>query len=191
MSEALSETQQRALLALARAQLEMYVNSGRRMKVARDDRRLDAVLRSPGAAFVTLRSRGALRGCIGSVTAYEPLWENVVHNTVQACCDPRFAMRPVVPEELPSIDVEISVLSAPRRVDGPDDVVVGRDGVILTVGVNRGLFLPQVPVEQRWDRAEYLAHLGGKAGLGPDAYRDPQAVLETFTAQVFGERDFA
>jgi AmmeMemoRadiSam system protein A len=191
MNEALTQTHRSTLLELARTQVEMYIRSGQRLTLANDDARLDDRLRAPGAAFVTLRNRGALRGCIGSVAAHEPLYENVIHNAVQACCDPRFTARPVTSDELANVDLEISVLSAPQRVAGPDDVVVGRDGVILTVGANRGLFLPQVPVEQKWDRDQYLAQLGRKAGLGLDAYRDPAAVLETFTAEVFGEHEYA
>ena len=191
MSEALNDIQQRTLLELARTQVELFVRSETRMVVAGDDRRLDAALRAPGAAFVTLRNRGALRGCIGSVTAHEPLYQSVVHNAVQACLDPRFRTRPITPPELDSIDIEISVLSPPRPTRDPREVVVGRDGVILTLGEHRGLFLPQVPTEQGWDREQYLAQLGRKAGLGLDAYKDPRAALETFTAQVFGERQQA
>jgi uncharacterized protein (TIGR00296 family) len=113
----------------------------------------------------------------------------VIHNAVQACCDPRFVNRPITAEELAAIDIEISVLSPFRRVDRPDEVVVGRDGVLLTLGAHRGLFLPQVPAELGWDREEYLRQLGRKAGLNLDAYLHPDAKLETFTAQVFGEKE--
>lgn len=190
MSEQLTEAQQRVLLELARTQVELFIRSNKRLKVAPNDPRLDDALRAPGAAFVTLQNRGALRGCIGSILAHEPLYRSVVNNAVQACLDPRFQTRPITPAELDSIDIEISVLSSPHPVRSPDEIVVGRDGVILTVGAHRGLFLPQVPGEQGWDRQEYLRQLGRKAGLDFDAYKDPQAVLETFTAQVFGEREF-
>lgn len=189
MSESLTEAQHRVLLELARSQVDLHVGSGKRLKLAANDPRLDEALRAPGAAFVTLRNRGTLRGCIGTILAHEPLYESVIGNAVQACLDPRFRSRPITPAELNQIDIEISVLSPPRPVDRPEDVVVGRDGVILTLGGYRGLFLPQVPVEQGWDRVEYLRQLGRKAGLDLDAYKDPHAVIETFTAQVFGEKE--
>jgi AmmeMemoRadiSam system protein A len=191
MSGPLTEGQQRALLDLARSQVDQYVRSGKRLQLAANDPRLDDALRAPGAAFVTLRNRGMLRGCIGTILAHEPLHESVLGNAVQACLDPRFRSRPITPAELNQIDIEISVLSPPCPVDRPEDVVVGRDGAILTLGGCRGLFLPQVPTEQGWDRTEYLRQLGRKAGLDLDAYKDPQAEIETFTAQVFGEKEWS
>lgn len=187
MSGPLTDTQQRTLLELARTQVEMLIRSGEQLRLAKDDPRLDDTLRAHGAAFVTLRKGGLLRGCIGSVLPHEPLYENVVHNAVQACHDPRFEGFRIQPGELGQIDIEISVMGPPTPVSGPEDVKVGRDGVILTLGGHRGLFLPQVPVEQGWDRQTYLRQLGRKAGLDTDAYKDPRAILETFTAQVFGE----
>jgi AmmeMemoRadiSam system protein A len=187
MSVRLTDTQQKTLLDLARAQVELLIRSGERLRVAEGDPRLDDTLRAHGAAFVTLRKGGMLRGCIGSVLPHEPLFENVVHNAEQACRDPRFEGHRIQPDELRQIVIEISVLSRPAPVADPGEVQIGRDGVILTLGGHRGLFLPQVPVEQGWDRQKYLQQLGRKAGLGTEAYRDPHAVLETFTAQVFGE----
>jgi len=187
MSGPLTDTQQRTLLDLARTQVEMLIRSGKLLRVPKDDPRLDDALRAHGAAFVTLRKGGMLRGCIGSVLPHEPLYENIVHNAVQACRDPRFEGFRIQPDELGQVEIEISVLGPPTPVRGPDDVQVGRDGVILTLGGHRGLFLPQVPVEQGWDRQTYLQQLGRKAGLDTDAYKDPRAILETFTAHVFGE----
>jgi AmmeMemoRadiSam system protein A len=189
MNATLTKAQQRTLLELARAQIGQFVRTKGRVNIPPDDPRLDDTLRADGAVFVTLKNRGRLRGCIGTIIAHEPLYESVLDNAVQACQDPRFHMDPITPEELDAVDIEISVLGPLRRVQSPDEVVVGRDGLLLTLGPCRGVFLPQVPGEQGWDREAYLQNIGRKAGVGVDAYKDPRAVLETFTAQVFGERE--
>jgi hypothetical protein len=148
------------------------------------------VLRDKGAAFVTLRrgSDGSLRGCIGHIIARVPLYECVAEMgraaTVQ---DTRFA--PVTPEELPDIRYEISVLTPLEEVSDPErDVVVGRDGVVLSAGYHSGVFLPQVPVEQGWDLEEYLDNLCYKAGLmRRGCWRERTARLERFQAIVWEE----
>jgi uncharacterized protein (TIGR00296 family) len=94
----------------------------------------------------------------------------------------------VRPEELPAIAIEISVLSAPRYVDSYNDIVVGRDGVILEKGNRRATFLPQVAPEQGWDLATMLSHLAMKAGLPADGWKQG-ARFQTYTAQVFGEKE--
>jgi AmmeMemoRadiSam system protein A len=187
MNVPLSESQQRVLLDLARAQVEHVIRVSQRVTVSEQDPRLDDQLRAYGAAFVTLRNRGRLRGCIGSIVAHEPLYCSVLGNAANACKDSRFVRNPIVAAELAEIDIEISVLSPPRRIRSGDEVVVGRDGVILTLGSHRGVFLPQVAQEQGWNRVQYLENLGRKAGAAADAWKDPQAVLEVFTAQVVGE----
>jgi AmmeMemoRadiSam system protein A len=189
MDSTLTEAQQSTLLELARAQIEEFVRTKGRVNVPPDDPRLDDTLRADRAVFVTIKNRGRLRGCIGTIVAHEPLYQSVLHNAAQACQDPRFHMHAITPEELDAIDIEISVLGPLRRVQSPNEVVVGRDGLLLTLGPCRGVFLPQVPGEQGWDREAYLQNIGRKAGAGVDAYKDPNAVLETFTAQVFGEHE--
>jgi AmmeMemoRadiSam system protein A len=188
MNGPLNDKQQRTLLELARAQVESYVRANHLLTIERGDPRIDDTLAADGACFVTLKNRGALRGCIGTIVAHEPLYRSVLSNAVAACTDPRFQRNPITPDELDRIDVEISVLGPLQRVANANEVVVGRDGIILSFGHARGVFLPQVPVEQGWDRQEYLRQIGRKAGLSLDAWKDPGAVLETFTAQVFGER---
>lgn len=189
MNSTLTEAQQRTLLELARAQIGEFVRAKGRVNVPPNDPCLDDTLRADGAVFVTLKNRGRLRGCIGTIVAHEPLYRSVLHNAVQACQDPRFPTDAITPEELDAVDIEISVLGPLRRVQSPDEIVVGRDGLLLTLGPFRGVFLPQVPGEQGWDREAYLQNIGRKAGAGVDAYKDSNAVLETFTAQVFGERE--
>jgi AmmeMemoRadiSam system protein A len=109
---------------------------------------------------------------------------------------PRFALRaafedPRFPglsaEELPGCTIEISVLTAPRPVEHPEDIVVGRDGLIIELGGRRGLLLPQVATEWGFDRTTFLAELSRKAGLPPDAWQLPSARLWSFQAEVFAE----
>jgi hypothetical protein len=136
--------------------------------------------------FVTLRERSDLRGCIGHIIPRLPLYRGVIENAMNAAArDPRF--RPVEPGELSAISIEISVMSPLIRVGSLDEIKVGRDGLVLVCGPNSGVFLPQVPGEQGWDKTMYLEQLGRKAGLDTDAYRRKETELHRFTAQIFEE----
>ena len=142
-------------------------------------------------AFVTLHHRGMaagapgrLRACMGLIEAGQPLGDAVTQAAQWAARDPRFP--PLVGEELADLEVEVSVLSPPRPVAGPEAIVVGTHGVILAKGSARAVFLPQVATEQGWDRDTMLRQLARKAGLSADAWRQG-ASFEVFTAQVCGE----
>jgi AmmeMemoRadiSam system protein A len=148
----------------------------------------------PGAglkrgAFVTLYERGALRGCIGHIVADRALGPVVQEMAIAAARDdPRFA--PVEPDELALITVEISVLLEPVLLPAPVDaarIVVGRDGVIVRCERHIGLLLPQVAAERAWEPEAFLAAACRKAGLPPDAWREPAAQVLAFQADVFGE----
>jgi AmmeMemoRadiSam system protein A len=168
------------LLRVARRTVEGYVRDRRVPEVSG----LSGRLAAPGAAFVTLKKKGRLRGCIGYTEAVAPLFKVVQECAVAAATeDPRFP--PGTPAELPSIDLEISVLTplVPIRAD---EVEVGRHGLMVSHLGRRGLLLPQVPVELGWDRETFLDQTCVKAGLPPDAWRRG-ATLEAFTAEVFGE----
>ncbi len=144
----------------------------------------------PRGAFVTLKRGGELRGCIGRVVADRPLGEVIRDMAVEAAFhDPRFP--PLAPGELDEVEIEISVLSPFEKVKSEEEIVVGRDGLMLVLGYRSGLLLPQVPVEWNWDREEFLRHLCAKAGLPPGAHRHPEAELYRFTAEVFSESDFS
>ena len=99
--------------------------------------------------------------------------------------DPRFP--PLRNEELPQIKIEISILSVPYGVKGPDEIVVGRDGVLLTCNRHRAVFLPQVATEQGWDLETMLNHLAMKAGLYPTAWQQKECMFEVFQAEIFEE----
>ena len=173
-----------ALLALARATLEAHLAG----------RPLPSLPAVPGAAllrgaFVTIKERGALRGCIGHVAADRELGAVVREVTVAAAQDdPRFP--PVELDELPGLALEISVLSEPVALPAPIEparVVVGRDGVIVRRGRHIALLLPQVATEYHWGPEAFLIAACRKAGLAPYEWREPDAQVFTFQAQVFGE----
>ena len=134
-------------------------------------------------AFVTLTLDGSLRGCIGTIEGTCPLIEAVLRNARAAACeDPRFA--PVGPDEVDALELEISALTPLQPVAGPEDIDVGRHGVVLEYGPRRAVFLPQVATEQGWDRITMLGHLSLKAGLAPNAWQDG-ARFQVFEAEVF------
>jgi AmmeMemoRadiSam system protein A len=173
------------LLALARATVEAAVSSRPPPAWSRDDPELAA----HRAAFVTLRQRGDgdLRGCRGEIVAVQPLAESVIHGARAAALDdPRFP--PVREAELPGLLVEISVLFSMTPA-APVDVNVARHGVMITYRGRRGLLLPQVAAEMKWDREALLAGVCRKAGLPPRAWREAGAELVTFEAEVWGEQD--
>jgi len=139
-------------------------------------------LREKGAVFVTLRTSGELRGCIGHVQAREPLWESVRDMAAAAAQrDHRFS--PIQPQEVPGLDIELSILSplVPLR---PEEIVVGLHGLYVKKSEVSGLLLPQVAVEWAWDRTEFLRRTFEKAGL---PYPDPGAQIFGFTAEHFQE----
>jgi AmmeMemoRadiSam system protein A len=143
-------------------------------------------LAQPRGAFTTLHLHGKLRGCIGYVIVKYSLYRTVAETAHAAAFnDPRFP--PVTAEEVADLKIDISVLS-PLHPIHPEQVVVGRHGLVVSQGSRRGLLLPQVPVEWGWDRETFLAQTCLKAGLPPDAWQHG-AELEAFTAEVFGQQD--
>jgi AmmeMemoRadiSam system protein A len=138
-----------------------------------------------GGAFVTLLKSGELRGCVGHIEMDEPLVDVVRRCAVAACStDPRFA--PVVASELPQIALELSLLGPLEPIDGPDEVEIGRHGLVVEKGRHRGLLLPQVASEWNWNARQFLEHTCRKAGLSLDAWKD-DAKLWRFEAEVFGD----
>ncbi len=148
--------------------------------------KIPAILNEPHGVFVTLHRHGRLRGCIGYLEAVKPLVTAVQEMAVAAAfCDPRFP--PLRADELADIDLEISVLSPMCRVFKEEDVEVGKHGLYLERALARGLLLPQVATQCRWDRTTFLEQTCCKAGLPPSAWRDPDTRLYVFTAEIFSE----
>jgi AmmeMemoRadiSam system protein A len=176
-----------ALLRLARQTVGAVLKDQDQPAV--DPEQLAQALCVKGACFVTLENRGQLRGCIGNMAAQEPLYQAVIHNAVNACRDPRFVSDPVTAGELDDLHIEISYLTPMRRVSDPNEVVIGRHGLLVALGPNRGVLLPQVAYERGWTRSEFLAETCRKAGLPRDAWKRPEAEIYSFEAEVFGEAE--
>ena len=150
--------------------------------------RATARLRENLGVFVTLRKKGELRGCIGSIVGGEPLYRGVAANAVHAAVDdPRFP--PLRKDELRGVAIEISVMTPLRPVQDYRSIRLGTDGVVIRDGPAQAVFLPQVAVETGWSLDQFLGSLCLKAGLGRDAYRlSPTMQFFVFQAQVFSER---
>lgn len=139
------------------------------------------------AAFVTLNTpRGQLRGCIGSIFPQEPLWESVRRHARNAAINDR-RFPPVAAEEAARLHIEISVLNLPQPVDSWRSIHIGRDGILLTQDDRGAVYLPHVAPQQGWTLEETLTHLSQKAGLAPNAWKDPNCQFQTFQATVFAE----
>jgi hypothetical protein len=182
---ALSAEDRSALLKLSRDTLQEYLAT----RIIPKFESTSPAVNLPRATFVTLRNKHTheLRGCRGEILARTPLWESVqTVSTLSAVDDPRFP--PMSLNELADMHIEISVLTPLRLARDPNEIVVGKHGVMIRKGGRSGLFLPQVPVEQGWDHDEYLSSLCWmKAGLPADAWRKPGAQLYIFEAEVFEE----
>lgn len=175
----LSSDGKKELLRLARQAVELFVKEG---KLLDYEAKTPELLTAKGA-FVTLKKDGDLRGCIGFIEPVYPLAKTVIQCAVYAAAeDPRFG--PVKAAELRALEYEISVLTPLVKIDDPARVRVGKHGLVIASGGRRGLLLPQVPVENNWDRLEFLAQACVKAGLAPDAWRKGADIF-VFEAIVF------
>jgi AmmeMemoRadiSam system protein A len=145
----------------------------------------DGLIGRRGGAFVTLHRDGQLRGCVGHIEMEEPLVDVVRRCAVAACSsDPRFPA--VAASELPQIALELSLLGPLEPIGGPDQIEIGRHGLVVEGGWHRGLLLPQVATEWNWNARQFLEHTCRKAGLSPDAWKH-DAKLWRFEAEVFGD----
>jgi AmmeMemoRadiSam system protein B/AmmeMemoRadiSam system protein A len=180
---ALSAHDRDELLALARKSAETAV---RERKLYEPGVPSSPALLEDRGAFVTIRKKGELRGCIGYTSPIKPLYITVRDVAAMAAVrDPRFP--PVGARELAELDYEVSVLSPFRHLRDINQIQIGRHGLLIKKGESEGILLPQVPVEEHWDRKTFLLEIGIKAGLPPTAWQDEEADLFTFSAQVFGE----
>jgi AmmeMemoRadiSam system protein A len=176
--------EQHRLLRWARQTIEAAVRGTAQVEVA--DAELTEGLRAPHGAFVTIKKRGELRGCIGKMDFERPLWENMISAAVASALeDPRFP--PLQAEELSEVRLEISVLEPPMPLARVEDFDAQRHGIIIQKGFRRGLLLPKVAQEYGWDARKTLEMVCWKAGLPPQAWREPDAQLQIFEASDFGE----
>lgn len=191
MSTALSPSDKRQLLTLARQALEAAVQGQRAPAV--EATTLSPALSQPGASFVTLTIENELRGCIGGLHAAKPLWEDVREHAAQAALND-FRFPPVSPAETARIEVEVSVLSEPEALEytSAQDLVrrlrPNIDGVILSQGFRRATFLPQV-----WEHVpqpeRFLSMLCEKMGVAPETWRHGKLTVQTYQVEKFTEKD--
>jgi AmmeMemoRadiSam system protein A len=176
----LSDDERRSLLSIARASVVARVDGRHAPSVEKVD--------LPGASgvFVTVKYRGGLRGCLGTLQCQD-LASDIARCAEDAASrDPRFS--PVTPAELPDLTLDISVLGPLELIDPrlPDAITIGDHGLVVEQGRSRGLLLPQVAVEQRWTREQFLRQTCIKANLPPDAWEQGARVYR-FDAEVFGD----
>ncbi len=176
--------EKRELLGIAREAIRRKLHD----KGPREDANFQGDLQKQKGAFVTIRIDHQLRGCIGCLDTTRPLAEVIVEVAPKAAFeDPRFP--PMSGVELEQATIEISVLSTLQAIQSIDEIEVGNHGLVIELGPNRGLLLPQVAREHLWDKGAFLGAVSRKAGLHPLAWQDPDAKLYIFTADVFGEAE--
>ncbi len=177
----LSEDDRRSLLAVARRAIAGAVSPQQSAAGIPQN----GVFAEKRGVFVTLHARGRLRGCIGVMEAFEPLGESIARCAANAALrDPRFP--PVRLEELPELQIELSLLS-PLELILPDNIEIGNHGLLISQGSKRGLLLPQVAVEHKLGREQFLEATCRKAGLDAKAWQEPETQIHGFTCEVFSE----
>ena len=178
-----TKEEKKTLLGIARNTIVLYINEHKTPDV--DDKNFSSNLKMHAGAFVTLKEKGELRGCIGRFTADIPLWKVVQEMAIASSTeDTRFM--PVTAKEIDKLEIEISVLSPMKKIYSPDEIILGKHGIYIKKGYYSGTFLPQVATETGWSKEEFLGHCArDKAGLGWDGWKD--AELYTYEACVFGE----
>ncbi len=145
-------------------------------------------LAEPRGAFTSLYVEDQLRGCVGYVLPVGSVYRAVI-DTARAAAFEDMRFYPVTIEEAPGLEIELSILSQPQPIL-PEEVEVGRHGLLISMAGHRGLLLPQVATERNWDRITFLEQTCRKAGLPPDAWTRG-ALIEAFTAEVFGEKQIS
>jgi AmmeMemoRadiSam system protein A len=174
--------QRRFLLNLARSAITSQLYGNGQLPECPDD----ALFRREVGAFVTLHRQGALRGCIGYVRGVKPLYETIIDMARAAAFDD-YRFGAVQGDEVDELEIEISVLSEMLPVTDVSEIVVGRDGLLITNGMRSGLLLPQVAVEWNWDVITFLQETCRKAGLHRDCWNSHNCRILRFSAEIFSE----
>jgi len=177
----LSEADRKSILELAR---QAVVEAVCRKPAAENVPKTE-VLEQRCGVFVTLRVGGRLRGCIGVIESVGPLGESIRRSAASAAMeDPRFSA--MAPSELPELEIEVSLLSPLQRIQ-PEEIEIGKHGLLVEQGLRRGLLLPQVAVDHGLGREEFLKETCSKAGLAGDAWKAPETRIYGFTCEVLEE----
>jgi AmmeMemoRadiSam system protein A len=183
----LSEKEKKEILKLAKLAIESIFKKELLPELSKQKK----IVRSfelRNGVFVTLTKRGALRGCIGYILPVREFEDLVADAAISAAMrDPRFD--PLTEDELDEIEIEVSVLSEPKRIESISEIEVGKHGLIVRRGPFQGLLLPQVATEYNWDKLTFLRQTCIKAGLSPDDWKKEDTEIYTFTAEVFSESE--
>lgn len=186
-SNVLDKREKEVLLKIARLTLRRHLEGVESIDLSSESIDLTENLKKNFGVFVTLKTQGQLRGCIGTIAPVYPLYKGVIDNTINAASrDSRFL--PVTKEEEGDIEIEISVLTPPKKVESYSDIMLGRDGIILSKYGRSAVFLPQVMVDNHWTTFTALRYLSRKAGFDYEDWRQ-NTQFYVFSAQVFQERE--
>ncbi|MCM8775144.1 MAG: AmmeMemoRadiSam system protein B [Candidatus Omnitrophica bacterium] len=184
-TEELSMEQKKGLLQYVRSYLEAYYANSLTEPALEVDSK---VLNERRGVFVTLKKGGMLRGCIGRITANEPVRDNLKQMALAAALsDPRFL--PVTEKELKDLDITISILTPLSPVASYHDIRLGTDGIVVEYGGRSGVFLPEVATETGWDQKTFFRHCAlDKAGLREGELE--KAKIQVFQSEAFSESDY-
>lgn len=181
----ISNEEKKAILGIARDSIASIFDDNIVSEISLDSY---PILQSHKGAFVTLTKNHNLRGCIGYIISNNPLHETIKEAARQSAIgDPRFTK--LKKEEFDKIEIEVSILSEPFKMNNYDDIIVGKHGLILNEEGRRGLLLPQVPIEHGMNKDEYLSALCEKAGFYRELWEERTLNIEMFTADVFSEKE--
>ncbi|MGC8766081.1 MAG: AmmeMemoRadiSam system protein A [Brevinematia bacterium] len=181
----ISKDQKKAILKLARLSIESIFNSSLKQELEKQKKIVEKI-GIHGGVFVTLTKNKELRGCIGYIYPIKPFPQLVVDAAISSATkDPRFD--PLEKEEINQIEIEISILSEPKKIESISEIEVGKHGLIVRRGPFQGLLLPQVAIEHNWDKITFLQYTCIKAGLSPNDYKKEDTEIFVFTAEVFSE----
>ena len=181
----LTEREKKVLLSAARQSIKFFFEEAELFFPDYDN---NPNLKLPLGAFVTLKIENKLRGCIGYIITQMTLFETVCEAAKQAAFrDPRFF--PLTPEELEQVDIEISVLSEPQKINEYDEIIIGKHGLILQNVITHAVLLPQVAEANNFTREQFLSALCEKGGLPPNYWQDHKLYLKVFTATIFSEQE--
>ncbi|MCK4359332.1 MAG: AmmeMemoRadiSam system protein A [Candidatus Cloacimonetes bacterium] len=180
MDLGLNDKQKQILLAVIKESIQSQL-SGRKLPKYDFE---DEIFHEKRGAFVTLHINNRLRGCIGYIVGIAPLLETIQRMAIASAFeDPRFP--PLEKEEFKYLNIEVSVLTPLKKVKDISEIEIGRDGLLIKKGFYQGLLLPQVAEEEGWDVETFLKHTCLKANLYPDAWKEKDASIEKFSAQIF------
>ena len=168
-----TKKQKHTMMSIAEWSIQDYLTTGKRDKLP-DKFEIDPVLRSPCGVFVSVYVNRDLRGCIGTFSEKEPLYKNIQQMAVQAAVDDN-RFKPVKVRELNQLQTEISVLSPRERIEGPDDIVIGKHGIYMIHGIRRATLLPQVAAQNNWTPVEFLEVCAeSKLGMSRNSWKESE-----------------